>query len=109
MNIIQIQPCEESGANKSDQKTNPNCRQPRSARYAVLSLEEVAILMGLSRQRVYEIEVIAINKLRHEFIREMPSLELRRDEYGQVCGLSEAYYDSLLQGQPRLPGNLLHP
>lgn len=52
MNIIQIQPCENSGTNEVDQKTIPICRQPRSARNAVLSLEEVAITerSGLCRR-----------------------------------------------------------
>jgi hypothetical protein len=94
MTTIQIQPCEESGANKTDPKTIRICRQRWPASNAVLSLTEVANRMGLSRQRVYEIEVIAINKLRHAFVREMPSLELRRDEYGRVCGLTEAFYNA---------------
>jgi predicted DNA-binding protein YlxM (UPF0122 family) len=64
---------------------------------AALSLEEVANRMGLSRQRVHEIEARAINKLRHAFVREMPSLKLRKNENGRVCGLTEVYYNTSTQ------------
>lgn len=70
-----------------------NRMQPRSSGHAVRSLATVAVMLGLSRQRVHEIEADALRKLRHAFVREMPSLKLQMDDYGRVCGLTEADFD----------------
>jgi len=88
------QSIEESRLDQPDWKLIRNRMQSRSTDHAVLSLAKVAEILGLSRQRVHEIETRAIRKLRHAFVREMPSLELRTDEYGQVRGLTETDYDS---------------
>jgi Sigma-70, region 4 len=55
----------------------------------VRSLDEVADMIGISRQRVYEIEKRAFRKLRRALMQEMPTLELKWDHNGSVCGLSE--------------------
>ncbi len=64
-------------------------RRSRTAVEAVRSLDEVANILGLSRQRVHEIESRAFKKLRHALVQDMPSLELRHDEHGFVNGLRE--------------------
>ena len=64
-------------------------RHPRMAVNAVRSLDEVAVILGLSRQRVYEIESRAFQKLRDALVHEVPSLELRHDQRGVVNGLTE--------------------
>ena len=56
----------------------------------VRTLDEVAEILGLSRQRVHEIETRAFKKIRQAFAEQMPALELERDENGAVCGLKEA-------------------
>jgi Sigma-70, region 4 len=88
-----MQLVEESGFDVPNQKPIRTWRR-RSAANAVRSLDKVADMLGLSRQRVHAIEASAIKKLRHAFIREMPSLELRKDEYDRVCGLTETDFDS---------------
>lgn len=45
-------------------------------------------MLGLSRQRVYEIEKRALNKLREAFLREIPTLEYKWNR-GGICGLRE--------------------
>lgn len=52
------------------------------------TLGEVAAMLGLSRQRVYEIEKRALNKLREAFLREIPTLEYKWNR-GGICGLRE--------------------
>ena len=73
-----------------DLRAIQNSMQPRSSAYAVRSLATVAEMLGLSRQRVHEIEADALRKMRHAFVREMPSLRLQTDHCGRVCGLTEA-------------------
>jgi hypothetical protein len=68
---------------------NRRYRHSRAAVKAVRSLDEVAGILGLSRQRVYEIESRAFKKLREALVQDMPSLELRHDENGLVDGLRE--------------------
>lgn len=63
--------------------------KPRPSNYAVRSLATVGEMLGLSRQRVHEIEAAALRKMRHAFIREMPSLKLQTDDCGRACGLAE--------------------
>jgi hypothetical protein len=89
MEII-VQSGEEIRSAKPTRKIIWNDQRPRRAANAVRSLHEVAEMLGLSRQRVHEIEASAIRKLRHAFVREIPSLEFRKDEGGKVCGLTEA-------------------
>jgi len=48
----------------------PDCRSPHG-HYTVLTLEEAAKILGLSRQRVYEIEKRALRKLRQALDKEM--------------------------------------
>jgi Sigma-70, region 4 len=52
------------------------------------TLDEVAALLGLSRQRVHEIEKRALNKLREAFLREIPALKYKWNR-GGICGLQE--------------------
>jgi len=86
--------------NRHERPVTGKRRQPRQARKAVpavRSLEEVARILGLSRQRVHEIESSAFKKLRHAFIQSVPSLELQLDEDGLVCGLKEAGEDPRIE------------
>jgi hypothetical protein len=61
---------------------------------AVRSLDEVADILGLSRQRVHDIEKRAFKKLRRAFVKNAPALELERDGRGSVCGLKEIEHGS---------------
>lgn len=51
--------------------------------------DEVADIMGLSRQRVHDIEKVAFRKLRQAFMRQLPRLQSVRNDQGAVCGLRE--------------------
>jgi len=86
-------PCYMDGVNQSapseKHRKRRRIRQYRTPVNAIRSLDEVADILGLSRQRVYEIESRAFQKMRDAFVHEMPSLEFRRDEYGLVRGLKE--------------------
>ena len=66
----------------------------RGATHAVRTLDEVADILGLSRQRVHDIETRAFKKIRHALAEQLPSLKLERDEHGCVCGLKEAEHGS---------------
>ena len=61
---------------------NRRARQPRTTGHAVRSLDEVALILGLSRQRVHEIESRAFQKLREALAEEVPSLEPHRHGNG---------------------------
>jgi len=83
-----------------ERPANGKKRQRRQAHQtvkALRSLDEVAQILGLSRQRVHEIESSAFRKLRHAFLEHMPSLQLQRDKDGFVCGLKEGNPDSPLK------------
>jgi hypothetical protein len=77
-----------SERNTAENKPRP-FRRSRTAENTVRTLDEVGEILGLSRQRVHDIETRAFKKLRHAFVRQMPSLELERDEQGSVCGLRD--------------------
>jgi DNA-directed RNA polymerase sigma subunit (sigma70/sigma32) len=89
MTELEIQSGEETRFDEPERKTVRTWKQMRPVTHAVRSLDKVGNMLGLSRQRVHEIEASAIRKLRHAFVREMPSLKLRRNESGRVCGLTE--------------------
>ncbi len=71
-----------SSVRNTAEKKPRSSRRTRMAENAVRSQEEVAKVMGLSRQRVQDIEKRAFKKLRHAFVEQMPSLEFERDERG---------------------------
>lgn len=86
--------------NRHERPATGKRRQPRQARKAVpavRSLDEVASILGLSRQRVHEIESRAFQKLRHAFIQTVPSLELQLDKDGLVCGLRQVDEDARIE------------
>jgi DNA-binding XRE family transcriptional regulator len=87
--------------NRDERPAHCKKRQQRQARKvvnAVRSLDEVADILGLSRQRVHEIESRAFKKLRHAFLESDPSLELQLDKDGLVCGLREVEQDPHAKG-----------
>ena len=63
--------------------------------HTVRSLDEVANILGLSRQRVHDIEKRAFKKLRRTFVKNAPALELERDGRGSIRGLKEIEHGSL--------------
>ncbi len=81
--------------NNSNHNRPDEIRQAGTEKNTVRSLDEVAAMLGLSRQRVHDIETRAFKKLRRAFAQQMAYLELQHDEQGMICGLKELDHSSV--------------